>query len=248
VCRRGACASNGSVRAVKQRERPFADRRDAGRFLAHAVAQALPDLAAGTAGNADVLVLGLARGGVPVAAAVAAELQSRLDVLIVRKVGLPAQPELAMGALAESADGALVVRNEAVLTQMAVPATVFEDACLRELRELRARALAYRRGRARLPLTGQTVLLVDDGLATGSSMRAAVAAVRAHNPRAIVVAVPVGAAETCSRLSAELTGKHDTVVCAWTPRPFYAVGQAYRDFAATSTEEVTRALHPAGPH
>jgi putative phosphoribosyl transferase len=201
----------------------FADRREAGQLLAGALALERPDLG----GRTDAVVLGLARGGVPVAAAVADALGISFDVLVVRKIGVPAQPELAMGAIAEAGEGVLVVRHEPVLAQMAVPAGVFQDACERETERLRERAAQYRRGRSAVGLAEKTVVLVDDGLATGSSMRAAIAAVRAQSPREIVVAVPVGAADTCAALRTEA----DAVVCLWTPEPFYAVGQAYRDFA-----------------
>lgn len=191
-------------------------------MLAGALARERPELA----GRADALVLGLVRGGVPVAAAVADALSIPLDVLVVRKIGLPAQPELAMGAVAESGDGVLVVRHEPVLARMAVPERVFQDSCERETAQLRDRAASYRRGRAPVAAAAKTVVIVDDGLATGSSMRAAVAAVRAQDPHEIIVAVPVGAADTCAALGADA----DAVVCVWTPDPFYAVGQAYRDF------------------
>jgi putative phosphoribosyl transferase len=201
----------------------FADRKHAGQLLAGALVRELPDLA----GRRGAVVLGLARGGVPVAAEVAAALSLPQDVLVVRKVGLPAQPELAMGAVAESGDGVLVVRHESILATMAVPERVFQEVCERESTQLRARAAAYRRGRAPLVLAARMVVIVDDGLATGSSMRAAVAAVRTQTPREIVVAVPVGAADTCAALRTEV----DAVVCVWTPDPFHAVGQAYHDFS-----------------
>jgi putative phosphoribosyl transferase len=218
--------------------RRFAGRRAAGRFLAGELVRMRPELT----GRDDALVLGLARGGVPVAAAVAEALSIPLDVLVVRKIGLPSQPELAMGAVAESGGAVEVVRNEQVLAQMAVPAGVFEDVCTREIRVLHERATSYRRGRAALPLTGKLVIIVDDGLATGSSMRAAITAVRAHGAREVIVAVPVGAADTCTALGTEADG----VVCAWTPEPFHAVGQAYANFDPTSDDEVTQALAAHG--
>ena len=214
--------------------RRFADRQDAGQFLAGEMARRRPALA----GRGDAVVLGLARGGVPVAAAVAAALSIPLDVLVVRKVGLPSQPELAMGAVAESGAEVHVVRNEQVLSRMDVTTKVFDDVCTRETHVLRERAATYRRGRTPLAVARKLVVIVDDGLATGASMRAAIAAVRAQGPREIVVAVPVGAAETCSELSADA----DAVICAWTPDPFYAVGQAYRSFEPTADEEVTRMI------
>jgi putative phosphoribosyl transferase len=203
--------------------RRFANREEAGQVLAGVLRRLRPELEA----SSETVLLGLARGGVPVAAAVAAALSLAQDVLIVRKVGLPSQPELAMGAVAESGNEVLVVRHEPVLAQMSVPARVFAEVCEREMALLRDRAAAYRQGRPPAAATGKTVVIVDDGLATGSSMRAAVAAVRAQSAREIVVAVPVGAADTCAALRSEA----DAVVCAWTPEPFYAVGHAYRDFS-----------------
>jgi putative phosphoribosyl transferase len=232
------CASSASVPAVSERTQPYTDRDEGGRVLAGELARQRPELA----GHLDAVVLGLARGGVPVAAAVAAALTIPFDALLVRKLGLPAQPELAMGALAESGDHALVVRNDAVLHQFAVPPAVFERVHQRELLELRTAAAAYRGGRPPAALGGKVVVIVDDGLATGSSMRAAVAAVRAQAPGKILIAIPVASGATCTALRAEV----DDLVCAWTPTPFYAVGQAYRDFTPTSDAEVRRALHGAG--
>jgi putative phosphoribosyl transferase len=183
-------------------------------------------------------VLGLARGGVPVAAAVAAALQAPLDVLVVRKLGLPGHHELAMGALAEVDGTVEIVRNEAVLSRVAVSDAAFDEVYRRELGELRAAEAAYRQGRDAVGLRGKVVICVDDGLATGSTMRAAVAAVRRQEPAEVIAAAPVGAAETCSMLRE----RADQVVCAWTPEPFYAVGQAYADFGATSDDEVRGAL------
>ncbi len=203
-------------------------------------------------GRDDAVVLGLARGGVPVAAAVADALSVPLDVLVVRKIGLPSQPELAMGAVAESGGAESggddcggtveVVRNEQVLAKMAVPMGVFEEVCMRETRVLLERAASYRRGRAAVALSGKLVVIVDDGLATGSSMRAAITAVRAQGAGEVIVAVPVGAEDTCTALRTEA----DAVVCAWTPEPFYAVGQAYANFDPTSDDEVTQALAAHG--
>ncbi len=218
--------------------RRFADRRHAGQFLAGKLIRARPDLA----GRHDTVVLGLARGGVPVAAAVARALSLPLDVLVVRKVGLPSQPELAMGAAAESGGAVEVVRNEQVLAQMAVPEGVFDDVCERETGVLRKRAATYRSGRAPVAVAGKLVIVVDDGLATGASMRAAIAAVRGQGAREVIVAVPVGAAGTCSQLRSAV----DAVICAWTPDPFHAVGQAYRDFNPTPDDEVAAALAAAG--
>ena len=207
----------------------FADRRDAGRHLA----ERLGHLAGG-----DVVVLGLPRGGVPVAAVVAAALDAPIDVLVVRKLGLPWQPELAMGAVAGVGDSIELVRNDLVLRQVSVPEDVFERVYAREVDELRRRETAYRGGRPAPELTGRTVVVVDDGLATGSTMRAAVTAVRAARPSAVVAAAPIGAPDACAGLESEV----DEVVCVSTPRGFAAVGQAYVDFRPTSDDEVRSAL------
>jgi predicted phosphoribosyltransferase len=214
--------------------RRFAGRQEAGRFLAGELVRQRPELT----GQDDAVVLGLARGGVPVAAGVALALSIALDVMVVRKIGLPEQPELAMGAIAESGARVQIVRNERVLSQMAVPARVFDDVCARETQLLRERATTYRRGRSAVSVAGRLVIIVDDGLATGSSMRAAIAAMRVQEARELIVAVPVGAADTC----ADLRAVADAVVCAWTPDPFRAVGQAYRNFDATTDEEVANVL------
>lgn len=209
----------------------FADRRAAGRALA---ARLLDDGAA----DAGAVVLGLPRGGVVVAAEVAAALGAPLDVVLVRKLGLPAQPELAMGAIAAAGDAVETVRTLAVLDRDPVTDEAFEDVRRRELAELRRREAAYRTGRPPVPLIGRPVVLVDDGLATGATMRAAVAAVRRQVPASITVAVPVGSPRVC-REFAEVV---DRVVCLETPASFRAVGQAYRDFAATEDREVVDAL------
>lgn len=190
------------------------------------------------AGRRDVVVLGLPRGGVPVAAQIAARLSAPLDVLVVRKLGLPGHPELAMGAIAGVGSAVEVVRNERVLAHERVPDEVFDAAYRRELATLREREGAFRRGRAPAAVHDQVVIVVDDGLATGSTMRAALAAVRRQRPARLVVAVPVGSAATCDGLAAEA----DEVVCAWVPDGFSAVGQAYVDFSQTDDEQVHRAL------
>jgi putative phosphoribosyl transferase len=212
--------------------RRFADRRDAGRALAEALRPRLGESAG------PVLVLGLPRGGVVVAAEVAAAFGAPLDVLVVRKLGLPWQPELAMGAIAAVGDVVETVRTQAVLAAARVGHEAFEDVRAEELAELRRREVAYRGNRSAVRVRGRTVLLVDDGLATGSTMRAAVAAVRRQEPLQIVVAVPVGSPATCASLAAEV----DDVVCISTPSDFRAVGQAYADFAPTSDDEVREAL------
>ena len=210
----------------------FVDRVDAGRHLAEALVHL-----AGT----DLVVLGLPRGGVPVAAEVARSLDAPLDVLVVRKLGLPWHPELAMGAIAGVGGALEEVRNEQVNRQARVSDEILDEVRAREVDELRRREQAYRGDRPAVDVRGRTVVVVDDGLATGSTMRAAVAAVREQAPEAIVVAVPVGSRDTCARLRLEV----DEVVCVSTPLGFVAVGQAYGDFRPTSDDEVRAAL--SGP-
>jgi len=184
-------------------------------------------------GRPDVVVLGLPRGGVPVAFEVARALGAPLDVLVVRKLGVPGHEELAFGAVAS---GGLRVLNPEVAGGL--PPAVVDDVTARQRQELATREALYRGDRPPLDLDGRTVLVVDDGLATGASMRAAVAAIRGHGPAAIVVAVPVGAAQTCERLRSEA----NEVVCALTPVPFRAVGAWYEDFFPTTDEEVRSLL------
>jgi putative phosphoribosyl transferase len=208
----------------------FRDRTEAGRVLAG-------ELAA-YADRPDVLVLALPRGGVPVAFEVARALHAPLDVFLVRKLGVPGREELAMGAIAS---GGVRVLNDEVVGALRIPDRVIDGVAAMELDELQRRERAYRGDRAPPDVRGRTVILVDDGLATGSSMRAAVAALRRLGPARIVVAVPVGAAETCAELQAEA----DEAVCAHTPRPFFAVGQWYEDFSQTTDEEVRDLLAQA---
>ena len=205
---------------------PFANRAEAGELLA-ARFSALAD-------RADVIVLALPRGGVPVGYEVARALGVALDVFVVRKLGVPGHEELAMGAIA-SGDVRLV--NHDVVDALGIPANVIDQVTVRERLELERREQLYRGSRPLAPLSNKTVLLVDDGLATGSTMRAAVTAVRAQHPARIIVAVPVGAPSTCSELSEDA----DEVVCLRSPEPFVAVGLWYRDFTPTSDAEV-RAL------
>ena len=207
--------------------RPYLDRTDAGIRLAGHLAAYV--------GRTDVVVLGLPRGGVPVAAEVARALGAPLDVFCVRKLGVPGEPELAMGAIAT---GGVVVVNEAVVAEISVPPDLVAEVAAAERAELDRRERAYRGDRPPLPLAGRTVVLVDDGLATGASMRAAVRAVRSAGPARVVVAVPVAAAETCRSLEAEA----DEVVCPLAPKGFRAVGGWYEDFSATSDDEVRRCL------
>jgi putative phosphoribosyl transferase len=205
----------------------YVDRRQAGQVLAAALRR--------YANRGDVLVLALPRGGVPVAYEVAAALGADLDIFLVRKLGLPGHPEYAMGAIAT---GGVRVLNEEAIGWYRVPQHVVDAVVAEEQTELERREAAYRDGRTASPIAGKTVILVDDGLATGSSMKAAVTAVRRLDPAAIVVAAPVGAPSTCRELGALA----DDVVCASTPEPFSAVGQWYEDFSQTSDREVQSLL------
>jgi putative phosphoribosyl transferase len=212
----------------------FADRIDAGRALAERlVGTATP----GTA-TPGTVVLGLPRGGVLVAAEVAVQLGAPLDVLLVRKLGLPEHPELAMGAIAALGETVETVRCEDVLDRAGVPPEAFDRVRAAELRELRRREAAYRPGRPPLDLRQRPVLIVDDGLATGATMRAAVAAARSGGAARVVVAVPVGSRRACATLAAE----SDEVVCLVTPHPFSAVGSSYAEFGDTGDDEVCAAL------
>jgi len=208
----------------------FRNRSDAGRKLAARLA-AYRD-------NPDVLVLGLPRGGVPVAFEVAQALHAPLDVFLVRKLGVPGHEELAMGAIAS---GGVRVLNEEVLQALPIPQRVIDAVAAEESRELDRRERLYRGAREPPDVRDRIVILVDDGLATGSTMRAAVKALRQLHPARIVVAVPVGAPETCAELQLEA----DEAICATTPDPFYAVGNWYADFEPTSDEEVQALLAQA---
>ena len=199
-----------------------------------AAGQQLAGLLGEYAHRPDVLVLGLPRGGVPVAAEVARVLGVPLDVFLVRKLGVPGHPELAMGAIAS---GGIRVMNEDVMRWAHVPADAVDAVVRVEQAELERREQEYRTGRPLVALAGRTVILVDDGLATGSTMRAAVEAIRAYGPARVVVAVPVGAPAACL----EMASIADELVCARSPEPFSAVGQWYRDFSQTTDAEV-RAL------
>jgi erythromycin esterase-like protein/predicted phosphoribosyltransferase len=216
-------------------ERLFKNRRDAGRVLA-GLLEEFRD-------RPDVIVLGLPRGGVPVAYEIATALGAPLDVFLVRKLGVPGREELAMGAIAS---GGAVVVNEDVVRGLDIGPEEIQRVAEREARELLRRERAYRDGRPPLELRGRTVILVDDGLATGASMRAAVQALRRYRPGRIVVAVPAAPESTCQ----ELTAMVDDVVCATTPSPFFAVGASYWDFTQTTDEEVRdllRAAQSSGP-
>lgn len=208
----------------------FLDRFDAGRRLAESLTA--------YRGRDDVVVLALPRGGVPVGFEVARALRAPLDVFTVRKLGLPGQEELAMGAIAS---GGVRVLNDELVRVLRIPDDVIDAAAAEEGRELERREHVYRDGRPAPPVAGRQAILVDDGLATGSSMRAAVMALRMRQPDRIIVAVPVGARETCDVLRQEA----DQVVCLASPEPFRAVGVWYEDFSQTTDEEVVGLLRSA---
>ena len=205
----------------------FANRTEAGRALARKLGE--------FAGRSDVLVLALPRGGVPVAYEVAESLKAHLDVLLVRKIGVPEQPELAMGAIASG--GGYTINRE-VVDEMHITAAEFGAVLQRESEELRRRERVYRRNRPPIEIAGKTVIVVDDGLATGSTMRAAVAALRRMQPAYIIVAVPVAPADTVYRLEALA----DRVVCLLVPEPFSAVGLHYMNFGQVGDSEVRELL------
>jgi predicted phosphoribosyltransferase len=215
------------VTAAAEGPRPYRDRADAGVRLAEHLAA--------YAERPDVVVLGLPRGGVPVAAEVARALRAPLDVFCVRKLGVPGDEELAMGAIAT---GGVVVLNEGVVADLGVPDGILAEVTATEHEELERRERAYRGDRPPAPLAGRTVVVVDDGLATGATMRAAVRAVRTGGPSRVVAAVPVAAAETCRSLEADA----DAVVCPLAPEGFRSVGGWYEDFSATSDDDVRRCL------
>lgn len=207
-------------------EERFRDRTEAGRALAHELRH--------LADEPGLLVLALPRGGVPVGYEVARALQAPLDVFLVRKLGVPGHPELAMGAIGS---GGVRVLNEDIVGMLRIAPEVIDEVARREEIEMERRERTYRDDRPEPEIRGRTVVLVDDGLATGSTMRAAAQAVRAAGPRRLIVAAPVGAAESCDSLREEA----DEVVCVLTPEPFQAVGLWYQDFSQTTDAEV-RAL------
>jgi putative phosphoribosyl transferase len=211
-------------------ERPFRDRSDAGRQLAAQLTT--------YADRSDVVVLALPRGGVPVAFEIARALGAPLDIFLVRKLGLPGQEELAMGAIAS---GGVTVLNSEVVDTLRIPHRVIDAVAAQEQRELERRERVYRDDRPLPDVRGKTVLLVDDGLATGTSMRAAAAALREQMPDRIVMAVPIAARETCAAFRDIV----DEIVCAITPDPFYAVGLWYEDFSQTSDDQVRDLLAQA---
>lgn len=209
----------------------FKNRNEAGEVLGR-------DLARRIGERDDVIVLALPRGGVPVGRGVARALGAPLDVFIVRKLGFPGHEELAMGAIAS---GGVRVLNHDVLDSMPVSDAIIDRVAAAEQRELQRREREYRGKRPPLDVRGKTVVVVDDGLATGSTMRAAVAALRRMQPASIIVAVPVAAASTCEDFRAERVG--DQVVCIHTPEPFEAVGLWYDDFTQTTDDEVHAILN-----
>jgi putative phosphoribosyl transferase len=223
--------AGGTVRKVEQRR--FRDRAEAGRLLAERLRR--------YSGRDDVVVLALPRGGVPVAYEVAKTLRAPLGVLVVRKIGVPGHEELAMGALAS---GGVLVLDENIVRAIGLDRSQLERAIASELRELERRQAAYGESGDALDLDGKTVILVDDGLATGSTMRAAAEAVRRLNPARVIVAVPVASEETCDRFRDVV----DEIVCDVTPKPFHAVGLWYDDFTQTSDEEVRDLLARAKEH
>ena len=210
--------------------RAYRDRTEAGVELAKKLGA--------YANRAEAIVLALPRGGVPVAYEVARALHAPLDVFLVRKLGVPGHEELAMGAVAT---GDVRVLNAEVVRALGIPSSVIDAVAAWELEEVRRRERLYRGDRPPPDVRGKTVILVDDGLATGSTMLAAVKALRLQQPAQIVVAVPIAAPDTCELLRAEV----DDVVCAVTPEPFYAVGLWYQDFSQTTDDEVRELLAQA---
>ncbi len=207
----------------------FQDRREAGKKLG---------IALGKFAGTDAVVLALPRGGVPVGFEVAQALHTPLDVFVVRKLGVPGQEELAMGAIAS---GGVRVLNRTIIEGLAIPPEQIDAVAAREEHELERRESAYRGARGSLDVQGRVAILVDDGVATGSSMRAAVTALRQKGPREIVVAVPVASRYICDELQEEA----DQTVCLYTPLDFFAVGQWYQEFSQTSDDEVRSLLERA---
>ncbi|MGX2042066.1 phosphoribosyltransferase [Methylocaldum sp. MU1018] len=205
----------------------FENRTDAGRRLAQALGA--------YAGRSDLIVLALPRGGLPVGYEVARALKAPLDLLIVRKLGMPGYEELAMGAIAS---GGVSVLNRNVVSAYRISAETIEKVAAKERLELERRERLYRGDRPYPEFEGRCIVVVDDGIATGATMRAGLAALRQRNPARTVVAVPLAPRETVERLRAEV----DEVICLATPEPFYAVGQGYQDFPQTGDDEVRRIL------
>jgi putative phosphoribosyl transferase len=222
--------SAGENRSAVQ---PFADRREAGQALALKLQR--------YRGQPGVVVLALPRGGVPVAYEIAEALDAPLEIFVVRKIGMPGHPEFAIGAIAS---GGVRVLSDDIVKAYGIPDSVIDALARQETAELERREREYRRNSSRLDLRDRVAVLVDDGLATGSTMRAAVEAVRALGPSRVVVAVPVGAPETCAAFESIA----DEIICARTPEPFSAVGLWYRDFAQTTDDEVRALLDAHAKH
>ena len=221
---------SGSVSGVREMkiQRPFADRRAAGRALAQVLVK--KKLVA-------PVVLALPRGGVPVAVEIASALKAPLDIVLVRKIGVPFQPELAAAAVVDGGDPELVT-NDDVIQIAGVSSADLETGVKRELEEIERRRSVYLRGRARVPLGGRTIILVDDGIATGASIRAALLALRRKGPKALILAVPVAPLEAVEALRKEV----DELICLWTPQPFLAIGLHYADFHQMNDDEVVELL------
>ncbi len=213
---------------------PFHDRHDAGKILAKKLLQFHDNLS-------DALILGLPRGGVVVAYEVANALNAELDVFVVRKLGTPLQPELAMGAIAE--DGMLLL-NDAVVRYLSIPQETIEETAKKELVELHRREKLYRNSRPAPIIANRTIIVVDDGLATGASMKVAVRALKRKKPSKLIVAAPVGAPSSCMDMQDEA----DEVICLKTPENFMAVGSWFEEFEQTSDEEVKILLQSAYEH
>ena len=211
---------------------PFRDRRDAGRVLAGRLTA--------YANRSDTVILALPRGGVPVAYEIAQALHAPLDIFLVRKLGVPGHEELAMGAIAS---GGVRVMNDEIVGMFGLREQDIASVAAREATEIARRERAYRGDHPPLPVRDKTVILIDDGLATGATMRAAAQAIRAQGPAKLVIAVPVAASSTCDAFRAEV----DEIVCAATPEPFYGVGLWYQDFSQTTDDEV-RTLLGRAPH
>jgi putative phosphoribosyl transferase len=205
----------------------FSNREEAGRMLAGALSSY----------KDDVVVLGIPRGGLPVAREVARALDAPLDIVVVRKLGAPGQPELGIGAVVDG-DHPRAIFNQGVLEYLGISDEYVQDEIARQIKEIRRRETKYRGGRSMVPIEGKTVLVIDDGIATGSSVRAALRGVRRMKPKRLVLAVPVAPSETLETLR----GDADEIVCLETPEDFYAVGQFYRDFHQVSDDEVTQIL------